>query len=169
VFKIVGQFIPSLRAAEDTEWMIRAELMQLKIFKGHVEPSTDYIGLARLGLIEIFKKWRRNYVACRDLQHLKVQRVLVGLIAYVLLSLFALNWNALLAGWQIDSPYYIHHVTKIVSLLPVVFYVLFRGLYIPLKRGVRLRNLLPFRFLLLALVGASLDVIKISALVVPIF
>jgi glycosyltransferase involved in cell wall biosynthesis len=169
VFKLVGQFIPILRAAEDTEWMIRAELMQLKIFNGHVEPSTDYIGLDGLGFIEISKKWRRNYVSCRDLQHLKVQRVLVALMAYVTVSLFALNWNALVAGWQMDSPYYIHHITKIVSLLPVVFYVLFRGLYIPLKRGARLRNLLPFRFLLLALVGASLDVIKISAFVVPMF
>jgi glycosyltransferase involved in cell wall biosynthesis len=163
VFDIVGQFIPNVRAAEDTEWMIRAELMRLKIFKQHVKPSVDYLGLNDLSLLNIAKKWRRNYVSCRELQHLRVQRALVWLILYFLLSLLAFNWNSLIAGWQEDSPFYIGHITKIASLTPITLYIFVRGMYIPFKRGVPLNDLLPLRFFGLALVGGILDLTKVSA------
>ncbi len=167
VFNKVGQFIPSVRAAEDTEWMIRADLMRLNIFKKHARSSTDYYGLTSLGLMEIQKKWQRNYKSSRDLQHLKVQRALLWLVGYSLLSLFAFNWNALVAGWQMDSPYYIDHVTKIASLSPVVLYIFVRGICIPFKRGVPLRSLFPLRFLLLSCVGGLLDLTKAGAVIVP--
>ena len=89
------------------------------------------------------------------------------LILYVIASLTAFNWNAIVAGWQIDSPYYIDHVTKLVSLTPVFIYTVLRGFYIPFKRGVPITVLIPFRFLFLAGVGLILDSIKITTILLP--
>ena len=164
VFSFVGQFIPGVRAAEDTEWMIRAKAMGVKIAADYEDALLSYHGLKNLSIRALLIKWRRNYLSSRQLQHLKVQTTIVWLVAYSVGSLVAFNWNALVAGWQIDSPFYIGHITKIVSLSPIVLYIIFRGCYLPFKRGVPLSDLFPLRFLLLASVGGILDAVKISTI-----
>ncbi len=168
VFGIVGQFIPGVRAAEDTEWMIRANEMGLKIAKNSGGALVSYCGLKNLGIRALVKKWRRNYLSSRTLQHLRVQTTIVWLVVYVVGSLLAFNWNDLIAGWQLDSPFYIDHVTKIVSLSPIALYIIFRGCYLPFKRGVPFSDLFPLRFLLLASVGAILDTVKVSTIFISI-
>jgi GT2 family glycosyltransferase len=164
LFSLVGQFIPNIRAAEDTEWIIRAKAMGVKIRDSSCETFVYYTGLTKLGLRGLAKKWRRNYLSSRQLQHLKVQTTIVWLVGYFFISLGAFNWNAIVAGWQIDSPFYIDHVTKVVSLTPIALYVVFRGCYLPYKRGVPWSAILPFRFLLLAAVGAQLDSVKVTTI-----
>ena len=164
LFSLVGQFIPNIRAAEDTEWMIRAKAMGVEIIESSREAQISYNGLTRLGFRGLTKKWRRNYLSSRQLQHLKVQTIVVYLAVYVVGSLVAFNWNALVAGWQVESPFYLDHVTKIVSLTPLFLYIIFRGLYIPLIKGVPVMHLIPFRFILLASVGGLLDAVKVSAI-----
>ena len=167
LFSLVGQFIPNIRAAEDTEWMIRAKAMGVEIKESSREAQISYNGLTRLGFRGLTKKWRRNYLSSRQLQHLKVQTIVVYLAVYVVGSLVAFNWNALVAGWQVESPFYLDHVTKIVSLTPLFLYIILRGLYIPLKKGVPVMDLIPFRFILLASVGALLDAVKVSTIFLP--
>jgi len=167
LFNFVGQFIPNIRAAEDTEWMIRAKTMGVNIADSSHEALVSYIGLTKLGLRGLAKKWRRNYLSSRQLQHLKVQTTIVWLVGYFVVSLFAFNWNAFLAGWQVESPFYIDHVTKIVSLTPIAIYLVFRGCYLPYKRGVPSSDILPFRFMLLAAVGALLDTVKVATIFFP--
>jgi len=167
LFNFVGQFIPNIRAAEDTEWMIRAKTMGLNIADSSHEALISYYGLTKLGLRGLAKKWRRNYLSSRQLQHLKVQTIIVWLVGYFVVSLIAFNWNAIIAGWQVDSPFYIDHVTKIVSLTPIALYVVIRGCYLPYKRGVPWSDILPFRFLLLAAVGALLDTVKVATIFFP--
>ena len=167
LFSLVGQFIPNIRAAEDTEWMIRAKAMGVELTDSSNETLTLYHGLTKLGFRGLAKKWRRNYLSSRQLQHLKVQTTIVWLLGYVGVSLIAFNWNAIVAGWQVDSPFYLDHITKIVSLTPIALYVVFRGCYLPFKRGVPLRDLLPLRFLLLAAVGALLDSVKVATIFFP--
>ena len=167
LFSLVGQFIPNIRAAEDTEWMIRAKAMELKLTGSPNEALISYNGLAKIGLRGLVKKWRRNYLSSRQLQHLKVQTTIVWLLGYVVVSLTAFNWNAIVAGWQVDSPFYLDHITKIVSLTPIALYVVFRGCYLPFKRGVPLGDLLPLRFLLLAGVGGLLDLVKVTTIFFP--
>jgi hypothetical protein len=164
IFSKVGQFVPGVRAAEDTEWMIRAKLMGSDIrSESQSCSSLDYYGLSNLRLLGVLKKWRRNYLSSRQLQHLKVQLITVLLVLYVISSFVAFKWNALIAGWQTDSPYYVDHITKLVGVLPLVVYVLFRGFFIPLRKGVPLQDLLPFRFLLLAVLALLLDVVRVSS------
>lgn len=167
LFSLVGQFIPNIRAAEDTEWMIRAKAMGVKLTDSPNEALISYNGLTKLGLRGLIKKWRRNYLSSRQLQHLKVQTTIVWLLGYVVVSLIAFNWNNIVAGWQVDSPFYFDHITKIVSLAPIVLYIVFRGCYLPFKRGVPLSALLPLRFLLLATFGAILDAVKVNTIFFP--
>jgi len=167
LFNFVGQFIPNIRAAEDTEWMIRAKSMGVKIADASHEVLLSYNGLTKLGLRALAKKWRRNYLSSRQLQHLKVQTTIVWLSGYVVVSLIAFNWNEIVAGWQVDSPFYIDHVTKIASLTPIALYIVFRGCYLPYSRGVTWSDIFPFRFLLLAAVGALLDAVKITTILFP--
>lgn len=167
VFNSVGQFIPGVRAAEDTEWMIRAKAMDVKLAPDFGAALVSYHGLINLGVRALIKKWRRNYLSSRRLQHLKVQTAIVWLMVYILGSSIAFNWNALVAGWQVESPFYIDHVTKIVSLTPIALYMVFRGCYLPYKRGVPLSDIFPLRFLLLASVGAILDTVKVSTIFFP--
>ena len=167
VFNLVGQFIPLIRAAEDTEWMIRAKTMGVRIAANSCDAQISYNGLSKLGLRGLARKWRRNYLSSRQLQHLKVQTTIVWLLGYVVVSLIAFNWNAIVAGWQVDSPFYLDHVTKIVSLTPIALHIIFRGCYLPFKRGVPLSGIFPFRFMLLAAVGAFLDVVKVSTIFIP--
>ena len=147
--------------------MIRAKAMGVKLTDSPHEALISYNGLTKLGFRGLAKKWRRNYLSSRQLQHLKVQTTIVWLLGYVVVSLTAFNWNAIVAGWQVDSPFYLDHITKIVSLTPIVLYVVFRGCYLPFKRGVPLRDLLPLRFLLLAAVGALLDSVKVVTIFFP--
>ena len=163
VFGHVGRFIPGVRAAEDTEWMIRVRVMGISMQIGSA-PPIRYLGLTRLGLRGMMAKWRRNYVSSRQLQHLRVQTTLIWLVGYVVLSLVAFNWNAIIAGWEVDSPYYVDHVTKIVSITPIIAYICVRGFFIPFRRGVPMNDLLPTRFLLLAGVGALLDGTKFATI-----
>jgi hypothetical protein len=167
VFNLVGQFIPVIRAAEDTEWMIRAKAMGVRIAANSYGAQISYKGLSKLGLRGLARKWRRNYLSSRQLQHLKVQTTIVWLLGYVVVSLIAFNWNAIVAGWQVDSPFYLDHVTKIVSLTPIALYIIFRGFYLPFKRGVPLSDIFPFRFMMLAAVGAFLDAVKVSTIFIP--
>jgi len=168
LFGFVGYFIPNIRAAEDTEWMIRARAMGVKLADSSYEPLISYNGLIKIGLRGLVEKWRRNYLSSRQLQHLKVQTLIVWLVGYVVVSLIAFNWNAIFAGWQVDSPFYIDHITKIVSLSPIALYLVIRGGVLPFKRGVPFLSIFPFRFLLLAGVGALLDAVKVITIFFPI-
>ena len=117
VFDWAGQFIGWVRAGEDTEWMLRLEVLKIPI--GY-SPSAlvDYVGLIDSNAKQLLKKWYRNYTASRDLPHFFPQKLLLWLVLYPLLILIAFNWNYLIADWRMDSPLYIGHVTKIVAILP---------------------------------------------------
>lgn len=166
VFAKVGQFVDWLRAGEDTEWMLRFVLHKVPV----VLPSLaliDYVGLIGSNIKSLLWKWHRNYTAARYLPHFSPQRLLLWLILYPLLTLIAFNWNYLIADWRMDSPFYIGHVTKIVVVLPVLAYVVMRGLLLPLKRGVAIRRLLPIRFFAIFLICFMADVVKVLVFSIP--
>ena len=160
VFEKAGQFIYWVRAGEDTEWMLRVELLKVPV----VNPSSaliDYVGLIGLGMKDLLDKWYRNYTASRDLPHFFPQRLLMWLVLYPLLILIAFNWNYLIADWHMDSPLYISHVTKTVVILPGLGYALVRGLVLPMQRGVGIWRLLPIRFIAIALICFMADAVKV--------
>jgi hypothetical protein len=166
VFDMAGQFVAWVRAGEDTEWMLRLELL-----RGHIvnppHALIDYVGLIGLDIKWLMKKWFRNYTSSRDMPHLFPQKLLLWLVIYPLLILTAFNWNYMIADWQVDSPLYIGHVTKMVAILPSLVYVSARGIVLPLQRGVDIRRLLPVRFLAITLVCLVADVTRAMVFSLP--
>jgi glycosyltransferase involved in cell wall biosynthesis len=166
VFSKAGHFIGWVRAGEDTEWMLRLKVLKIPIANSPIT-VIDYVGLNGANIRQLLKKWHRNYMASRDLPHLFPQKLMLWLVLYPLLVLVAFNWNYLIAGWRMDSPFYIGHATKIVVFLPCIIYLIARGLVIPLKRGVDIWRLLPVRFVAIALVCFMADIVKVLVLSLP--
>jgi hypothetical protein len=159
VFKKAGEFIDWVRAGEDTEWMLRVEVLKIRVLS--TTHTVDYTGLIGSDAMQLMKKWHRNYTMSRELPHLFPQKLLLWLIFYPMLILIAFNWNYLIADWRMDSPLYLGHVTKIMATLPIFIYVITRGVVMPLKRGVGVWRLLPARFLMITSVCLIADFVKI--------
>ena len=166
VFDKAGQFIDWVRAGEDTEWMLRLELLKMPIVYT-ASALIDYTGLIGSNIKKLRKKWYLNYTASRDLPHFFPQRLFLWLVLYPLVVLVAFNWNYLVADWRMDSPLYLGHVTKIVATLPGLIYGIVRGLVLPLRRGVGIWQLLPTRFVLITLICLVADTVKILVFSVP--
>jgi glycosyltransferase involved in cell wall biosynthesis len=166
VFEIAGQFIDWARAGEDTEWMLRLEV--LKVATDYSSATLiDYVGLAGINIKLLLKKWFRNYSASRVLPHFFPQKIFLWLVLYPLIVLIAFNWNYLIADWRMDSPFYIGHVTKTAVILPILIYVIVRGLVLPMRRGVGIWRLLPLRFLAITCVCFMADFVKILVFSLP--
>ena len=166
VFDKAGQFIDWTRAGEDTEWMLRLEVLKVPIAHSS-NALVDYVGLIGSDIKQLLKKWHRNYRASRELPHFFPQRLLLWVVIYPLLVLIAFNWNYLIADWRMDSPLYISHATKLAAILPALIYVILRGLVLPMQRGVSVWRLLPARFLMIASVCFMADFVKILVFSLP--
>lgn len=166
VFIKAGQFIDWVRAGEDTEWMLRLKVLKIPIINSS-DCLIDYIGLIGLSMGQMLKKWRRNYTSSRDLPNFFPQKLLLWLVIYPLLVLIAFNWNYLIADWQVGSPLYIGHVTKAIVLMPVLIYVIARGIVLPLQRGVKTSQLFPIRFLNIIIVCFIADLVKFWVFALP--
>lgn len=159
VFTKAGHFIDWVRAGEDTEWMLRLELLKIPVdsLRGAL---VDYEGLIGMNLNSIIIKWHRNYSASHKLPHLFPQKLFLWMVLYPLIIFVGFNWNFLIANWHEDSPFYIAHITKMAAIFPILTYVLARGIFLPLRRGISLSDLLPIRFFLIAAVCFVADAVK---------
>ena len=163
---ISGQFVGWVRAGEDSDWMQRIYVSRLK-FLDPPDVTLDYQGLLNQDIISLARKWSRNYSSARILPQLFLQKSLIWFTFYPYLVLLALNWNNLLAGWEIESIFYIPNVTKVVAASPALIYILFRGIVLPLRRGVPLGEVLPFRWLAIATICSIGDGAKAVAFLRP--
>lgn len=162
----VGRLIDWVRAGEDTEWILRLDVLKIPVayqLFGHV----DYVGLIGMDLKTILKKWHRNYSASHDLPHLFPQKLFLWMVLYPLIIFVGFNWNYLFANWHEDSPLYIAHITKMVATLPIFAYVITRGILLPLRRGVGFSKLFPIRFLQIAGICFMADAVKAYVFTLP--
>ena len=72
----------------------------------------------------------------------------------------ALRWNHVVAGFVESSSLYIPHVTKIFLLLISMSALYFRGIYFPLKHSLMPKDIFPFQWIAIGMVGIFLDIIK---------
>ena len=166
IFHKVGHFIDWVRAGEDTEWMLRLDLMKLPV-ASLPTAFVDYDGLIGMNLKFLLSKWYRNYSASHELPHLFPQKLFLWLILYPLIIFIGFNWNYLIANWHEDSPLYIAHITKIAASLPFFVYILTRGVFLPLRRGVSSPHLFPLRFMAIAAICFIADAVKALVLTIP--
>ena len=82
------------------------------------------------------------------------------LIALIIVTLAVFNWNAVIAGWMEDAVLYVPHITKIYVGIVILTSILYRGIFLPLKRKVAPGFLFPFRWLQVGFLGLSLDLVK---------
>lgn len=167
VFEKLGEFVDWVRSGEDTEWILRVEVHKIRVITT-VNTTVNYTGLIGSNPMQLLKKWHRNYTMSRELPHFFPQKMLLWLIFYPMAILIAFNWNYLIADWRMDSPLYLGHVTKIMTILPFFIYVITRGILIPLKRGVSICQLLPVRFFGILLICIIADGVKALAFSFPI-
>ena len=159
VFTKTGHFIDWVRAGEDTEWMLRLDLLKIPVVS-LPEALVDYVGLIGINIYSILKKWHRNYSASHELPHLFPQKLLLWMVLYPLIIFVGFNWNYLIANWHEDSPLYIAHITKMAAISPILTYLIARGIILPLRRGVSFFDLFPIRFIVIAAVCFIADAVK---------
>ena len=166
VFTKAGHFIDWVRAGEDTEWMLRLELMKLPVASLPLA-LINYDGLIGINLNSILIKWHRNYSASHELPHLFPQKMFLWIVLYPLIIFIGFNWNYLIANWHEDSPLYIAHITKMAAAFPIFAYVITRGILLPLRRRVGFSRLFPIRFLQIAGICFMADAVKAYVFTLP--
>ncbi len=166
IFNKTGHFIDWVRAGEDTEWILRFDLMKISVATSSIA-LVEYEGLIGMSLIKMLKKWHRNYSASHELPHLFPQKLFIWMVLYPLVIFIGFNWNYLIANWHEDSPLYIAHITKIAAIFPIILYVVARGILLPLHRGVVFSKLLPIRFLQIASISLMADAVKALVFSIP--
>jgi len=85
---------------------------------------------------------------------------LVNLTIFIWLFIVIFYWNAGVANWNSNSPYYIPHITKLYLGLLLAASIILRGVMLPIKRGVPNDYLFPYRWVLIGLIGLILDISK---------
>jgi len=166
VFHLLGGFLPSVRAGEDTDWMIRANQFGIQHIPW-VPTPLRYFAVPG-SLPELARKWFRNYRSCSPVVfHLEAHKSVYVLAANFFIVIVAFNWNALVADWRESSVLYVANITKIIFAFTILLYLCTRGLIMPLRRGSDLNRLLPVRWIAIAFVCAVLDVSKLFAFVLP--
>ena len=113
--------------------------------------------LSLIALLLIYQLFRwlffRNTIETLFSQSLKF-------VVFIFITLTVYRWNAVIAGWIEDAVLYIPHITKIYVGCIVIASMMYRGIFLPLKRKVEYNYLFPFRWIQVGLLGLSLDLIK---------
>jgi hypothetical protein len=167
VFSATGAMIPWVPAGEDGDWIHRVNAHRLS-FVSPRNANHRYYGLDNKPLSFFVRKWWRYYHYSRMLPVNNRDRWLAHVLLYLLLVFFAFNWNYKISGYILGSPLVVPHITTTVAIGGPAIYAFVRAIYLPLKRGTPLENIFPLRFSLLLLTAATLDFVKLAALLKPV-
>lgn len=165
----VGYFIESVRAGEDADWMIRAESHNIACTNN--PNNLNYSGLRDVKLIFLIKKWYRNYLASGSLPYIRAHKDIYFYFISFFLIVLAFNWNWLsydsnIDGWNLSTNVYIPNITKIITALIGLGYFVFRVVYLPIKKGIKVIYLLnPFNLISVIWISVILDITKLSAFI----
>ena len=161
VFSRVGLFIENTRAGEDGDWISRSEIHPLKL-QSSLSPLL-YKGLHNLKIMDLLSKWFRNYLYTSKLPFFKPHKDFYFYIFFLSSLFLAYNWNAVTASWDQTSEFYIPNITKIIFASLSILYILGRGFFLPLRKGVEIKFLLPFGIIPISIISLSIDLVKSCA------
>jgi hypothetical protein len=82
------------------------------------------------------------------------------LVIAVLTTGLIYKWNLIFAHFNVDSVFYIPHITKIYATSLLLLSIVFRGIIRPLRRNVEWSFIFPFEWILIGLIGVALDIVK---------
>ena len=106
-----------------------------------------------------------HYLFFRNVSQRLFSRTL-QLIVLIFVTFAVFNWNAVIAGWMENAVLYIPHITKMYVGGVILASILFRGIFLPLKRKVGSTYLLPFNWIKVGVLGLSLDLVKAPGYIV---
>lgn len=164
-FASVGSFLPSIRAGEDTDWLLRSfnfcpatvTLIECPLKYTHVPPT----------LFSLLRKWHRNYSSCSSVVfHLERQKSYYFFFTSLVLLLFAYQWNSVFANWDEQSFFYLANITKFSLAAVILSYVTFRVFIRSLSKGAPLRFLV-LSFAPLIMYSLLIDITKLIAFLFP--
>jgi glycosyltransferase involved in cell wall biosynthesis len=162
-FRKVGPMLDKTRAGEDNEWLQRAKLMDVNFSWVNKEAVCNYLGFQNITFLEFCKKWIRNYWSAATLPQYKLISQFNLLVWFAIAIGLAFNWNAFFAEWELSHPLYLPHISKITFATLFLGYFSYRTIYLPIRRGSTLRQILSYRILLIFLTATTADVIKSAA------
>ena len=164
----VGKFNESSRAGEDTDWLKRLYKFNFKV-RNSLEPIY-YKGLYKTNFNFIIRKWIRNYYSSAALPHLNTQKNFYMLTLFFIFFTIVFNWNystlcftseLCLKSYEESDSFFIPHITKIFLMITLIIYTLFRGIYFPVKKRIRLKFLFPLNFIFVTIFSFILDLVKL--------
>lgn len=162
----IGVFIPSVRAGEDSDWILRSRELDAKLINQD-EAHTSYSGVKDFSLLYVLKKWFTNYKSAKQYSHIKDHRFIYILSSFIFLIYFAFNWNNVFARWDESSFFYLANVTKIITFLSVIIYLMYRSLILPRLKGASYGFIFFGGFLPIFIVSICIDLVKIAAFISP--
>jgi hypothetical protein len=165
-FTIAGNMVNWVRSGEDIDWIRRIEIHNLKFTNSNVY-NIVYYGIENKTLFFFIKKWWTFYNNSKNLSINDRDRWLSNIFFYLLFIFFGFNWNYKISEYLFGTSLLIPHITKLIVIIAPIFYIIFRGIYLPIKRGVPIIEVVPFRFFLLLIISSILDLIKLVALLSP--
>jgi cation transport ATPase len=82
------------------------------------------------------------------------------LIITILTTGLIYNWNMIFARFNVESAFYIPHITKMYVTLLLLLSIVFRGIIRPLRRNVEWSFIFPYKWILIGTIGVTLDIVK---------
>ena len=112
-------------------------------------------------LLSVLLIWRFIYfLVPRELpDNIFVLSIKLAVLGMVTMSVY--NWNASMAFWVENAVLYIPHITKIYIGIVLGSVALYRGLIKPMKNKTSARELLPYKWFFVGILGLSMDIVKI--------
>ncbi len=168
VFNKYPGFLDHVRAGEDWEWVRRVSDKVPGIWIDQVIIS--YKGLP-LNLIHTIKKWFRYSIENSKVTILLKEKFFYVSVLFFLFAIFLYRWNHIISGgqWDASNPFFIPNINKIFWSIVVTSYVILRGLITPIRRKEKLTFLLPYRWMLIGVLGIVIDIIKAPGRVIGFF
>ena len=71
-----------------------------------------------------------------------------------------------MALWVESSIYYVPHITKIYLGSLIFIGIVYRGIFIPLKKGISIQYLFPFYWIWVGIVGFIIDISRIPGYII---
>ena len=83
-----------------------------------------------------------------------------------MITLAVYNWNRSMAVWLENAAFSVPHITQIYIGTLLVLGFIYRGLFKPVMNGMPYTTLLPYKWVIVGIVGLSMDIAKIPGTII---
>ncbi len=164
LFDEIGLFLPNPRSGEDAEWIYRSIFFESNIKQIKVIPLI-YKGLKGMNFLELCNKWYVYYTSSYLIPKLIIQRLFYLFFLSITIVLICFSWNDKLADWDMNSLFYIPHISKIIIALITLLYFIFRLLILPKTKNIKILKFNLIKFIKFSFISFILDFVKLLAFI----